>query len=343
MNTPLTKNGFLVSAFAVTLFGFLFFTASSAHAQFLGDRESPIFLSLSPEHPSPKEVVRITADSSFIDLSRSDIEWSVGDKIIAQGHGQKSVDVVAGSLGSRVRVSVTARASDGASASGEALIRPAKVDLLWESDSYAPPFYRGRALPSAGTFIRVSAIVHFEPEGIMQAPEQDIIYTWKRNGSIVPSASGKGRSSATFPSPTLFGTDTIRVAASTEDGRYEGEARAAISSIEPVLALYKDHPLFGIMYNQALEKSTFVPDAEMTFAAVPYFAEAEWGNDPRLIYSWSVNGVDIPTDESRRSALTVNADRSNGIAQIALFLTHTVNLFMQTSGSWEVSFGATTR
>lgn len=343
MNTSLTKNGFFVSIFAVILFGVLFFGASSADAQFFGGREAPIFLSLSPEHPLPGETVRITADSSFIDLSQSDIEWFADDKSIAQGPGQNNVDIAAGPLGSKTRVSVVARALNGTSASGEAFIRPAKVDLLWESDSYIPPFYRGRALPSAGTFIRANAIVYFEPEGAMQTPEQDIVYTWKRNGSAVPSASGRGKSSAIFPSPTLFGTDTIRVIAATVDGRYEGEARVVISSIEPVLALYKDHPLFGIMYNQALEKSAFVPDAEMTFVAVPYFAEAEWGNDPRLIYSWSVNGAGIPTDESRRSALTVNAEKSSGIAQIALSLTHAVNLFMQSSGRWEVSFGAANR
>ena len=113
-----------------------------------------------------------------------------------------------------------------------------------------------------------------------------------------------------------------------------------IPSIEPVLTLYKNHPLFGISYNQALEEAESMPDTEMSFSAVPYFAEAEGPNDPALNYSWSINGIDIGTDESRRNALTINADKSNGLARIALSVTHAVNLFMQSSGSWEVTLGA---
>ena len=341
MNLLVTKNSFFTATFImVVLFGSLFFDVGSAYAQFSGGRDVRIFLSLNPEHPQPGESVRITADSPLIDISQSDIVWYVNDKAFAQNPGQKEVDIILVSLGSETHVSAVARTQDGTSASGEVFIRPAVVDLLWESDSFVPPFYRGRALPSAGTFIRANAIVHFEPAETLQTPERDIIYTWKRNGSLVQSVSGRGKSSAVFPSPTLFGTDTIEVVASALGGAKEGGARVVIPSIEPVLTLYKNHPLFGISYNQALEEAESMPDTEMSFSAVPYFAEAEGPNDPALNYSWSINGIDIGTDESRRNALTINADKSNGLARIALSVTHAVNLFMQSSGSWEVTLGA---
>lgn len=340
MNTFLTRNGFLIPALAaLVLFGGLFVMASTAHAQFLSGRGMRIFLSLSPEHPRPGESVHITADSPLIDLSRSDIQWSVDDKIIAENPGQTEVDISVGPLGSETHVSVAARATDGTLATEEIFIMPTEVDLLWESDSYIPPFYRGRALPSAGTSIRASAILRFGPAGTAQPSERDIIYTWKRNGSLVPVVSGRGKYSAIFPSPSLFDNDTIQVSAATEDGKYEGEASTVIRSVEPMLTIYKDHPLFGIMYHQALEDSAFVPETEMAFTAIPYFAEAESPNDPALNYAWSVNGADIPTDESRRNTLTIKTDKSNGLAQVALSITHAVNLFMRSSGAWEISFG----
>ncbi len=341
MNTLLTKNGFFATAFAmVVLFGTLFFATSPASAQFLSGRGARIFLSLSPEHPQPGENVRITADSSLIDLSRSDIEWSVDDEIITRSSGQKEASITAGPLGSEARVSVVARSLDGTLASGEAFIRPAEIDILWESSSYVPPFYRGRALPSAGTFVRAHAIVRFKPERETQISGSDIIFTWKRNGSVVQSASGRGRSSALLSAPTLFGVDTIEVNAVTIDGALEGQESVRIPSIEPVLTLYKDHPLFGIMYHQALTDTTFVPDIEMAFAAVPYFAEAKSPDDPRLIYSWRINGNDVAADESKRSSLTINADKSAGVAQIGISLKHATNWFMQSSGAWEITFGS---
>ncbi|MDO8481893.1 MAG: hypothetical protein Q7S75_02320 [bacterium] len=342
MHTPTTKEtvGMVALTAFISLFGSLFLIFTPAYAQFgNAGAGARVFLSMNPSYPGPNERVHVSLESSVIDLSQSEITWYVNNKIFAQGTGLREADIVAGTLGTKTDISVIAQTSDGTSASGDATISPANVDLLWESDSYIPPFYRGRALASSGTSIRISAIVQFKPIGSLQVPEGNIVYSWKRNGSVVGSASGKGRSFAVFPSPSLFGTDTIEVVASTVDGSQKGSGEVRISSIEPVLTLYQDHPLFGIMYNQALGNTTSLSDAEATFAAVPYFADADSPDDARLIYAWSVNGNSVQTDELKRSGLTVNADRSNGLAQIALSITHAANLAMQSSDAWRVSFG----
>lgn len=329
-------------AFSVTisvlLFAGLLFAASPAQAQFGNQETGRLSLSMSPEHPVPNESVHVSLESALIDLTESDIVWYVNDKVYAQGPGLKETDILSGPLGSQTNISATARARDGATAAGDAVIAPAEVDLLWESDSYIPPLYRGRALPSPGTALRMHAIVRFKSGS--RAPESDVLYTWKRNGSVVKSASGRGKSSALFPSPALFATDIIEVNASTLDGSREGAARVQISSTEPVLTMYQDHPLFGIMYNNALSDITSLSDTETTFAAVPYFAEAESPDDARLMYSWSVNGRSIEADEARRSALTVNADKSDGIARIALSITHAANLAMRASHAWRILFSS---
>ncbi len=319
----------------------LFLTVSVAHAQFGGiDSNTRLFLSVIPEYPGPNELARVTLQNPLMDLSVSDITWYVNNKVFARGAGMTAAGIPVGPLGSRTNISATAQTPDGFYASGNASIAPAEVDLLWESDSYTPPFYRGRALPSAGAGIRAQAIARFKTAGSLQLSERDIVYTWKRNGSVVPSLSGRGMPSAFFPAPALFGTDIVEAVASTIDGGAGGAARAEISSIEPVLALYEDNPLSGIMYNNAIDDTESLSDTEATFAAVPYFAEAESPDDPRLIYSWSVNGKKIPTDELKRSEITVNSANSNGLAQIALSLTHASNLAMSASGAWRVSFAS---
>lgn len=340
MDTMMTRMGrAVVIVSPIIMFAFLLFGAGTTHAQFAGQTAGArIFLFLSPEYPGPNEPVRISLESTLIDLAQSEIVWYVDNKVFKRGIGVKDADILVGPLGSKTGISVTAQTPDGANASGTTVISPAEVDLLWESDSYVPPFYRGRALPSHGTSVRVHAIARFKPAGSAQIPENNILYTWKRNGSTVGSASGRGKSSVIFPSPALFSTDIIEVNASAIGGAGGGAARLQISSIEPVLVLYQNHPLFGIMYNKAFDGTISLSDTEATFSAVPYFAEAESPDDARLIYSWNVNGNDIPADVLKPSELTVNAEKSNGLAQIALSITHAANFAMRSSGIWRVSF-----
>jgi hypothetical protein len=299
-----------------------------------------IFISISPESPLPGSIVRLFATSQVIDLERSDIVWYADKKLIAEGQGLTEVSAPVGPLGSEVAVVVIAQGRDGGSATGEAFITPTEIDILWESDSYVPPFYKGRALPSAGTKLRMQAMARLQlPDG-STVPDNEIIYTWRRNGTVIQTSSGRGRSFAIFPAPTLFSKDTFSVEAVAVTGARSGKASVTIPSIEPQLILYEDHPLLGILYSNAFGQSTSVRDAEMTFAAVPYFAEANSSDDSQLVYKWQVNGRPINADYSRPSEITINADRSDGNARLALSLTRLRNLYMKVSGAWDISFPA---
>jgi hypothetical protein len=228
------------------------------------------------------------------------------------------------------------RRSKKPNASATATIAPSELDLLVDSDSYVPPFYRGRALPSAGTTLHLQAIAHFKDKSGAMVPDTAITYTWKRNGSNVAS-SGLGKSTAVLPAPVLFGSDTISLIAQTSGGQ-TAQTSITIGSQEPILLLYEDHPLFGIMYERALPSRTTIADSEMTFAATAYFAQIVGPNDPRLTYSWMVNRSAIKTNPTDPSEITINADNSTGIARIDLSLSHSTNIFMDAQGSWGITF-----
>lgn len=215
---------------------------------------------------------------------------------------------------------------------------PNNIDLLIDSDSYTPPFYRGRALPSAGTQLRVQARTYFRRSDGSLVPPSSIVYTWRQNGEVVGSVSGLGKQTAILPSPTLYGTDTISVSAISSDRAFSGTALVRLSSVQPVLNLYQDHPLFGILYHQAMGAHTSIPDSEMTFAAVLYFAQSNGPSDPRLQYKWRVDDLAVPTSSAQASEITINADKSSGVAAIALSVAHSTNYFMNPRGTWSVSF-----
>lgn len=307
----------------------------AAYAQFELIFGTDLSIELSPEHPAPGERVHVKAQSSLIDLSTTALTWSAGGKTIASGVGVTDTEVLAGVLGSETRVRVSASENGLQFAAADAFIRPVEIDLLWQADSYVPPFYSGRAMPSAGTSLRMEAMPRFVRNGALLSAA-NLIYTWKRNGYVIAGASGRGKSRVTIESPALFGSDTISVEAKTSDERLIGVASARIDSQEPTLSLYQDHPVFGIAYHHALGRNDQIPETEATFSVIPYFADANDPDDARLRYEWSVNGVSLESDEDRPSTITINASGSTGEAQIELALTHVANLFLNSSGRWTI-------
>lgn len=296
---------------------------------------SDLAIELSPANPAPGARVHAKVRSSLTDLSETALSWSTNGKTVAAGVGVVEIDVTAGALGSETKLVVSASEGGLEYAAATAFIRPTELDLLWESDSYVPPFFRGRALPSAGTNLRLEAIPRFVRGG-KEVPRSNIIFTWKRNGYVINAVSGRGKSSAIIESPPLFGEDTISVEAKTTNGLLQGNASARISSIEPRIMLYQNHPVFGVAYHQALGSVNQIPEVEATFSAVPYYAQATRADDGNLAYAWRVNGVDISSDLARPSTITIDASGSTGDALVELALTHLTNIFLNSSGSWGI-------
>ena len=302
--------------------------------------ESPtVTITMSPQSPRPGDTVILSLESPLLDLAGSSITWYKDGSVIAQGLDVLNATIIAGPLGHATNVSVAVQAADGTSATAAVAIVPTQVDLLVDSDSYVPPFYQGRALPSAGTNIRLQAIPHFKrADGSSVAPT-DITYTWKQDDRVLGSLSGRGKSSAILPAATLYGTSDIEVDAMSVDGVLSGRATVALPSTEPLITLYEDSPLLGLTYYRAIGGQSAMNDTEMTFAAVPYFAQARSANDPRLVYGWSVNGSNVAPSASDPSEITLNTTHSNGTATLGLEVTHTTNIYMDSKGSWGIMLG----
>jgi len=333
MNTARTLLGGLAGiVLVVGIFG-----VSPAHAQFgLRGIESAISITFEPAHPREGDTVRLTARSSVFILSEADITWNADGKKIAGGRGVESADVTVGVFGSETDVEVSAETPDGTTAVAQATIVPTSLDLLVDSDSYVPPFYRGGVRASAGTSLLLEARPRFVLSGRLM-PASELLYTWKRNGEVLGYVSGRGQSSVRIPSPHLFGTDTITVEVRTDDELLANERSVSISSVVPVLALYVDHPLFGIRYERALPASVFLQESEATFAAVPYFAQARNINDSALRFAWRVNDTPIAPSPSNPSEITINANNSTGLAHLDLVFTHATNLYTDVKKAWNIN------
>lgn len=327
-------------SFALLALCVFFLYATPAQAQFgLTDAGNALTIKFSPATPSPGDTVTISLHSSLIDIEESDVLWQANGKNVAQGTGVDSTSIQAGALGVETRIVATVTTGDGSSASTEATIHPNELDLLIDSDAYVPAFYRGWPRPSAGTSLRLQAIPRFK-QGATFLPASGLIYTWRRNDVVLGSMSGRGKTAAIIPVEHLFGTDIISVEARTADSRLSHSSSISVSADEPVLTLYEDDPLYGILYHRALSPSAFIGGAEATFAAVPFFVQTKNLSDAALHFDWRVNSAEIPANPKNPSELTINAENSSGVAFVELDISHATNFYLNAKGAWNITFSS---
>ena len=294
-------------------------------------------LEATPQYPAPGENVRFSVQSLLFDLTTSDISWYANEGLVAEGVGTSGVTLTAGPLGSETTIRVEVR-KEGASAATFGAIRPTALDLLWEADSYVPPFYTGRALPSAGSGVRFFVAPHFQIPGTNSLiSPNELVYTWRKNGKIISSISGKGRHTVLIEGPVLFGSDTVSVEVKTADHTLQGGTSVRIASVEPSIVLYEEHPVFGVLYHRAITEGDTLPETEVTFTATPYYAPVRNRDTRNLLFEWRVNRVSVVNNPTRPHALTLNATGSSGNAFIELVLTHATNFFLRASKAWNIT------
>jgi hypothetical protein len=222
------------------------------------------------------------------------------------------------------------------SASNALTLAPLQLDILYDAPTYVPPFYRGRALPTGGGTVRLQALARFTQNGKL-IPNSSIKFTWSKNGTVLGTLSGLGKSAVSIDAVSLYGANTISVKAVTADGELSANASVLIPDTSPSLVLYEDHPLFGIIYFNALPPQVFAPN-EMTVAAVPYFVTATTLNDPVLRYEWLLNSASSISSSTKRNEITIAADKD--VAQVHLEVTSSRNFFLSAASDWQFNFGS---
>jgi hypothetical protein len=301
----------------------------------LRNLQNAVIIRASPGTPSAGDTVHFTVEGPIYDLPKDSITWNVNGKQLASGIGATSVDTSVDAKSDPLDVSVTVTDPVWGIASNELTLVPLQLDILYDAPTYVPPFYRGRTLPSAGGTLRLQAIARFMQNGTL-IPNSSITYTWSRNGEVMGNLSGIGQSQISIDSPPLYGTDTISVRATAKNETLSASASVVIPNTSPVLALYEDHPLFGVTYFSALS-GQIAASGEMTVAAIPYFAPTVSLNDPTLEFNWLLNDAELSASSTKRNEITLTADQNS--AKVHLDVTSTNNFFLNAASDWTFDFG----
>jgi hypothetical protein len=307
-------------------------------AQGIPGIDDPVTISLSPENPRPNTTVTVFIQSFSVDLDASLITWMVNGKKVSSAVGQKTLSVDSGVLGSVSRVDVTA-VGPGVSVTKSVVIHPADVSLLWESDTYTPPFYRGKALHSYNGTFRVTAIPELVGTNGKMLDSKDLIYTWKKNGVVVGDASGYGKNQfVSSQTSYLREGEDVTVEVSAPRDNVVASRSISIKPALPKVVLYKKSGLYGELYHSALGSRLALTEDEVTISLEPYFFSIPSKSAKNLSVSWKLNNSVVPSFAGE-SEITLRRDsESAGRSSLEAVLQNTSKVLQGASGGVLITF-----
>lgn len=301
-------------------------------------RAGDIVLSISPENPKENEQITATLTSYATNLNISYISWLTNDSLITEGVGKRTFVFNAGELNTDITLTARINTTAGDSIIKNITITPTEIDLLWEAtDSYVPPFYKGKTLVASEGSYKVVAIPNVYSLG-QKLNSKNLSYTWKRDGSVAQSYSGWGKDYFIFKNTYLEKENKIEVSAIDILGKVKPVGETVLTTYNPKIVFYKKDPEFGIDLKNGILNTYELGEGSTTLVATPYFFSPKNIKTNDLKFEWSIDDEKISTPENKNEINLRGEEGENGTSVIKLLINNTKTLFQELETSINVNF-----
>jgi len=318
----------------ITFLVFGIFFASRVNAA----SSSSILIDVTPPNPAPYENTSITLNSYANNLDSVSISWLINGKTVSSGIGKKTFLLKAPAAGAETLVSAVIALPEG-EIETRILIRPAVMVLLWQAnDSYVPPFYRGKALPTPDSEIKVVAMPEIRNENGGLTSSKNMTYAWKKDYNNDQEASGYGKNFFLFTNDYLDGSNNISVVASTVDQKYSSEASVNIGTTEPLILFYKNDSDIGTIWHNSLANPHKIQESEVV-EAIPYFISPKELENPILTWSWSINDSPVNVQSFKKNLMPLRVESgTSGISRLKLVIENRYRIFQTATKEINIEF-----
>ncbi len=330
-----TLAGVIVFAIAQSA---LAITANTPITSEITDLQEQIDSTIKPEFPNPGDKVTISLEAYGTDLNRASIKWTVNGSEVQSGKGLKSLTVIAGELGQKQTITATIVPVNGFPITKIFYVNPQSIDLIWQSDTYTPPFYRGKAMFSPQERVTLVAMPNLVSANGSRISPNNVTYKWKRDFVVQGKLSGFGAQTFSYKGDILMQPVNIGLEASIDSGD-TAAIYIELAPTFPEVHLYEHSPIYGTLYNREMSGAfEFGSAAERTLIASPYFFGADQRGSPTLDYSWFLNSNQINVPEGQNSITFRNTDNLEGEAQIGVSVKNNSNFLEQASKGTLINF-----
>ncbi len=311
-------------------FLFIVFTGA-AHAQGPGGSFDII---LTPEFPGASEKVTAEVKSAQFNVNGTKITWILNGKKRLDGLGEKKFTFITGGVGSATTLRTEINTPDFGLIARDLEIRPSDVDILWEADTYTPPFYKGKALPTSQSFVKMLAVPHFASKSGKIA-SNTLVYNWKKTYTPNPNDSGLGKNVYLYRGNYSFNEDKVETTVSTGDKALSINKKTRVSIYEPKIVFYENNPLLGVRYENSLGGNFDLKEKEVTLTAIPYFFSLNNNAD----FLWLLDGKKLEINPDNKAQFTLRKpEQGSGRSSISLKISNTGYDLQEASKSIGISY-----
>lgn len=277
---------FITCFICILCFSFYFPVVSYGQIPGVNDEVS---IGISPENPGANEPVSITLETYSFDLDSAVVKWYVNKNLAQEGKGLKKLTFETGNLGQDSVVTIIIDSSLG-QITKNITITPSAVTILWEANTYTPPFFKGKALFSHQSTVTFMAQPQIVVKGKVVNPA-NLIYRWSKDGTVLGNQNGYGKQTLTLTGSVISRSMRIFVEVTDPQSGATASGVVTLNPVEPEILIYEVSPLYGTQYNKAIINSLPLQGNEVTLAAIPYFFSSQYAfNSGELLYKWSING-----------------------------------------------------
>lgn len=297
----------------------------------------PITIEITPEFPGPEQEVTAEITSYSTKLATNKIAWYVNNRLIEQGTGITKISFKTGKFGVGSAISVNVLADNGFSTRTNLTVVPTQIDLVWQAETYTPPFYKGKALFSHQSPVKVVAIPTIMRPGGSKISADSLVYRWEYNDKVLAKESGLGKNTITIQDQIPSEDSLIRVDVSTIDQSIKARGLLRLTSTEPLVLLYEEGPI-GIKYEKALGARDYAIGSDTKISAIPYFFSVPKKNTVGLTYKWILNGKDTT---NRGSSVIIGPGKTEGRASVELEITAVGKMFQKNNTELPINLSGT--
>lgn len=309
------KNGFLIFLILLAFFA-LFFNKSSAQ-QFDDPDEATLTQQalgeLDTELSAPKitldvsavgrigATVSVSASIENINLGSTDFLWYLDDILSQRQSGKSKTEFSFATTKENHIVRVVAVEGNEKITENSVVISSYNVSLVWYADTYVPPEYEGKALPSRGSKVTVTAI----PD-IKGYSSDQLVYTWYLNAeSRVRNVAGEQEFSFVITKNTDF--IPVFVEVSNLSGSITIKQAVSIPVVQPSVLIY--HQPRQTAVEEAISELSITPGQTVVLNARPFNFHIDSSNG--LDYIWKFIGKESAGSPPEPNILTLTIPRDS--------------------------------
>ncbi|MBI5140342.1 MAG: hypothetical protein HZA94_02765 [Candidatus Vogelbacteria bacterium] len=285
---------------------------------------------VNPKSPGSFSDVEISIKSFGVDLDRSQIIWLIDGKETKKGLGAKNIGLKTGAVGKIVTVTVSATDPNEQTVTKTIEINPADVDLLWESNSHVPVFYKGAALPSVGSRLRIHAVPNFKNNAGSRINPANLVYKWRVNYQSANSGDQKSALDLIMGDTTQ---SKITVDVSDASDETMATKTLTLTRATPKSIFYEVDSLLGPIYNVAVLGTFNMVNKESVIKAEPFYMT----NQQEKAYDWTVNSAPFVPEGGDIGTITLRQGAGKG--ESALGVTIRNQSGQSAFGSLLIKFG----